>query len=299
MPAANDSTSAYVGRFAPSPTGPLHFGSAVAAFASFLQARTQRGRWLVRIDDIDPPRELVGAARNILDALVALGLEWDGEVTYQSARSQVYDEALSQLAALGLTFDCACSRRQVGRGPYPGTCRSGVPPGATVRSRRVRVEQTMISFVDRLQGVQRQELAREVGDFVLRRADGLYAYHLAVVIDDAAAGVTEIVRGVDLLDSTPRQIYLQSVLNLPTPGYVHVPVVLNEAGTKLSKQTFAAPIDPALGKTVLVDALRFLQQDPPVALYQAEPVAIIDWAIAHWKLSRVGQKSRPLRNLED
>lgn len=285
-------TKAYVGRFAPSPTGPLHFGSAVAAVASFLEARSCGGRWTVRIEDIDPPREQAGASAAILAALGALGLEWDGPVSYQSHHSTAYDDALARLREAGLTFPCACTRRQLGRGPYPGTCRDGIAPGRSARSVRLRVGPGETGFDDRVQGHYAQNIAREVGDFVVRRADGLYSYHLAVVVDDAAAGITEIVRGVDLIDSTPRQICLQRALGLDTPRYAHIPVVLNDSGVKLSKQTFADPIDVRGAPRVLVAALEFLGQSPPPELRNSQVPDIVAWAVAHWDIGAVSRRSR-------
>ncbi len=285
-------SSDYIGRFAPSPTGPLHFGSAVAALASFLQARSCGGKWFVRIEDIDPPRERVGASAAILDALLELGLKWDGEVRYQRYRSSAYDHALKQLESAGKTFACACTRRQLGDGPYPGTCRNGVATGLVGRSTRVKVDSAEIGFDDLLQGRHHQQLVRDVGDYIIKRADGLYAYHLAVVVDDAADGITEIVRGVDLLDSTPRQIYLQRLLGLDTPKYVHIPVVLNQSGVKLSKQTEATPIDPTSSRRVLIEALKFLQQAPPPKLNDQTRDEILEWAVANWDISSVGKVSR-------
>lgn len=285
-------STAYIGRFAPSPTGPLHFGSAVAALASFLQARSREGQWFVRIEDIDPPRERDGASKAILEALVALGLEWDGQVHYQSQMSDSYDKALEQLKTAGRTFACACTRKELIDGPYRGTCRNGIAPGRVGRSIRVRVANAEINFEDLLQGRFRQLLEREVGDYIVKRADGLYAYHLAVVVDDAAAGVTEIVRGADLLDSTPRQIYLQQLLGLNTPAYAHIPVVLNRAGDKLSKQTKAQPIDPKTACRVLVEALDFLRQNPPPELRHSTRTEIIQWAVANWDICAVGKVSR-------
>ena len=286
------SSGNYIGRFAPSPSGPLHFGSAVAALASFLQARSRGGHWTVRIEDIDPPREQAGASAAILDALTALGLQWDGPVTFQSHRASAYDEALAQLDAADLTFPCACTRKQLGGGPYAGACREGIAPGQVGRSVRLRVDAAEIHFEDEVQGHYGQDLAREVGDFILLRADGLYSYHLAVVIDDAAAGVTEIVRGVDLIDSTPRQIHLQTALGVETPAYVHFPVVLNAAGSKLSKQTFAKPIDVRSPSRVLFESLSFLRQQPPRALLGAPPEEILAWGVVHWDLQAVGRLSR-------
>lgn len=256
----------YVGRFAPSPTGPLHFGSLVAAVASWLDARAAGGRWLVRIEDLDRPREAPGAADDILRTLERLGLHWDGSPLYQSARTRAYDAALERLQAH--CYGCACTRREIadsslglaadGAQIYPGTCRQGIPAGRSVRAIRVRVPDETITFTDRLQGPQAQNLAREVGDFVLRRADGMHSYQLAVVVDDAESGVTDVVRGADLLESTARQLYLQRLLGCPAPRYLHVPVAVNATGEKLSKQTGAAAIaDPA---RAIASALRFLGQ---------------------------------------
>jgi len=257
-----------IGRFAPSPTGPLHFGSLAAALASWLDARAAGGRWLVRIEDLDRPRVQPGAADAILQTLVALGLAWDGEVLYQSRREALYRQTLEQLKAH--TYACGCSRREIadsslglavdGARIYPGTCRAGIPPGKAARALRVRTMAEEIRFIDRVQGEQSQQLAREVGDFVLYRADGLFAYQLAVVVDDAAHGVTDVVRGADLLDSTVRQIYLQRLLGVPTPRYLHVPVAVNARGEKLSKQTGARPIDPGRPAAEIAAALRFLGQ---------------------------------------
>lgn len=246
----------YRGRFAPSPTGPLHLGSLVAALGSFLDARSRGGEWLVRIEDIDAPREMVGATERILRSLEAHGLTWDGEVMYQSRRFDAYREALEQLRRSGALYPCACTRKEVVDSQrefanvasdraliYPGTCRAGMAPGRRARAERVRVDEALIRFEDLIQGRITQALATEVGDFVLRRADGLIAYQLAVVVDDATQRVSAVVRGADLLDSTPRQIYLQHLLGLPTPQYAHLPVVVDGAGQKLSKQTRARPLD--------------------------------------------------------
>jgi len=282
--------SAYRGRFAPSPTGPLHFGSLVAAVASFVDARAQGGSWLVRMEDLDPPRVVPGAADDILRTLEAFGLHWDETVVYQSARHAAYEAALQRLEARGAIFPCACTRKEIADsalGPdgtpiYPGTCRNGLQPGKTGRAIRVRVDDAVIRFVDRLQGEVVQELARSVGDFVVRRADGVYAYQLAVVVDDAWQGVTDVVRGADLLDSTPRQIHLQRLLDLPTPRYLHVPVATNARGEKLSKQTLAAPVDAKRPGCGLTAALDFLGHPVPDALRGAPPADILDWAVAHW-----------------
>ena len=266
--------STYTGRFAPSPTGPLHAGSVVAAVASYLDARAHHGRWLVRIEDIDEGRTVPGAAAGILQVLDALGMHSDAAVIWQSARKQRYQAAADKLAAH--TFGCACNRREIadsrlgiapdGSAIYPGTCRNGLAEGRTARSLRVRVpnagqEGETVSFTDRFAGVVTQHLATESGDFVLKRADGFWAYQLAVVVDDAEQGVTDVVRGTDLIDSTARQIYLQRLLGVPTPRYLHVPVVRNAQGEKLSKQTGAVAVTPgdapaALG--VLQQAASFL-----------------------------------------
>lgn len=283
------------GRFAPSPTGPLHFGSVVAAVGSFLEARRHGGRWLVRMEDLDPPREVPGAADDILRTLEALGLHWDGEVLYQSRRHEAYAEALDRLDAGGRLYGCACSRREVaeasaaaGRpGIYPGTCRHGVPGDRAPRALRLRVDGETVGFADGLQGRVTVALAETTGDFVVRRADGLFAYHLAVVVDDAAQGVTQVVRGADLLGCTPAQIRLQNLLGLPVPAYVHLPVAVNAAGEKLSKQTGARPVDPTRPGAVLVQALDFLGQAPPPGLAAAPAAEVLAWALAHWDLARV------------
>lgn len=265
------------GRFAPSPSGPLHFGSLVAALASWLDARAAGGRWLVRIEDLDAPREQPGAAAEILRALEQLGLAWDGAVEYQSQRRERYRNALEKLAPH--TYWCGCSRREIADsslGPasdgariYPGTCRGGLPPGKRPRALRVRSRDEEICFDDRVQGRQCQQLAREVGDFVLQRADGQFAYQLAVVVDDADQGVSDVVRGADLLDSTARQIHLQQLLEVPTPRYLHVPVALNASGEKLSKQTGAAALDLSRPHLELRKALACLGQPDTDSLAEA------------------------------
>ena len=284
--------SSYVGRFAPSPTGPLHFGSAVTAVASYLQARARGGRWEVRIDDLDPPREERGAASAILTLLEALHLYWDGEVVYQSARTPAYEAALDELRRRGAIYPCACTRREVGGRPYPGTCRDGIAAGKVGRALRVRVEHTPLVFRDLLQGEQRMSLASACGDFVVKRADGYFAYHLAAVVDDAWQGVTEIVRGVDLLDSTARQVHLQTLLGLPTPAYAHLPVVLNEHGHKLSKQTFARPIEPAAAAWALRRALGFLGFEVAAEVAAEGLDALLAWSLERWQLGRINATSR-------
>ncbi len=267
----------YRGRFAPSPTGDLHFGSLVAAVASYLDARRAGGEWFVRIEDVDQPRTVPGAAERILQCLAAYGMHPDGEVLYQSQRDVAYAVALEQLG--DLVYPCACTRSELGNLEYyPGTCRNGLAPGRAPRSGRVRVPDREIHWQDRRLGPQRENLSESIGDFVLRRADGLWAYQLAVVVDDAAQGITDIVRGEDLLSSTTRQIYLQQRLHLPRPRYLHVPLVLDAESQKLSKQTKALPVPLAGSPQVLAEALRFLGWPVPNDLHEIAP--IWQWAIS-------------------
>jgi glutamyl-Q tRNA(Asp) synthetase len=285
----------YVGRFAPSPTGPLHFGSLVAAVGSFCEARARGGLWLLRMEDVDAPRCVPGAAASILRTLERFGLAWDGEVVWQSRRLEAYREALARLEAGGWVYGCGCTRREIadsalapdGGRIYPGTCRGGLPAGKVVRAWRLRVPAGEFRFEDAVQGPVVEEVSQVVGDFVLLRADGLFAYQLAVVVDDAAAGVTHVVRGADLLDSTARQIVLQDCLSLPRLHYAHLPVVVNAAGEKLSKQTLARAVDEAEPGPALFAALTFLGQDPPVELAAAPGTELLAWAAANWRLDRV------------
>lgn len=301
-PSKNDARGTYRGRFAPSPTGPLHFGSLVAALGSYLQARSHGGQWLIRIEDLDSPRTVPGAAETILRTLEALGLHWDGPVLYQSSRTDAYAAALDALAANGAVYPCACTRREVetaGRyGPYgliyPGTCRRGVPRGRRARALRLRVTDTRIAFQDRIQGPTMQNLACQVGDFVVRRADNLFAYQLAVVVDDGAQGITEVVRGSDLLESTPRQIYLFDLLGEAAPAFAHLPVAVDGAGAKLSKQTGARPLDPAHLEQSLTAALTFLGHRPPADLHQGPASELLSWGISHWDIDAVARR-RTLR----
>jgi glutamyl-Q tRNA(Asp) synthetase len=285
----------YRGRFAPSPTGPLHFGSLIAAAGSFLEARTRCGDWLVRMEDLDPPRVAPGAANEILHTLRAFGMEWDGAVVYQSARNDAYHAALHRLRRKGPVYPCACSRREIAdsaiagaEGPvYPGNCRSGLPAGRTARSLRINTRGAAIAFDDAVQGRIHYDLESEFGDFVLYRADDVYAYQLAVTADDAEQGITDIVRGADLLASTPRQIYLQKLLGLPQPRYAHLPVAVNAAGEKLSKQTFAAPLDARNPVPAVLAALTFLGQQPPRELARVTVKELWNWALQSWRLERV------------
>ena len=285
--------TAYCGRFAPSPTGPLHFGSLVAAVASYCEARAQGGLWRVRMEDLDAPRCVPGAADEILRALDRCGFAWDGGILYQSTRTESYAAALERLRHAGRLFRCGCSRREIadsaltpGAPIYPGTCRNGLPPGRGPRSWRVRVDDESIEFDDAIQGRVGQRLAEEVGDFVLRRADGCFAYQLAVVVDDAQQRITDVARGADLLGSTPRQIFLQRLLQYPQPHYAHVPVAVNAAAEKLSKQTLAPAVVPG-DSSALVKALQFLGQDPPAGLERSRPADVWTWAIPSWNLARI------------
>lgn len=290
----------YRGRFAPSPTGSLHFGSLIAAVASYLEARTHSGEWLVRMEDLDKPREMPGAAEDILATLEIFGFAWDGEVVYQSRRQQAYEAALQQLQKKGMVYPCACSRREiadsVSNNPalhgldgliYPGTCRTGLVPGKVARAWRIRTASAVITFDDAIQGHFHHDISQEIGDFVLKRADALFAYQLAVVVDDAAQGITHVVRGADLLDSTSRQIYLQRSLGFPTPSYVHVPAATNVNGEKLSKQTRAPALDKKHPQRDLWQALRFLGQNPPTELEQAPVADVWQWATAQWRITNI------------
>lgn len=256
----------------------------MAALASYLDARSADGEWLVRMEDLDGPRTVAGADASILRTLEKFGFEWDEPVMYQSRRSEAYRAALGQLQQSGAVYPCSCSRREVTSGVYPGTCRTGIKDPGKPQAWRIRVEDVEVSFEDRLLGWWRQDLARDAGDFVVQRSDGLFAYQLAAVVDDGAQCVNNIVRGADLLDSTPRQIYLQELLGLPRPRYLHVPVVTNEAGEKLSKQTFAPALNTAEPTAELRAALRFLGQAEPRGSTLSE---ILRVAIANWNASTI------------
>lgn len=294
----------YRGRFAPSPSGPLHFGSLVTAVASYLEARSRQGEWLVRIENPDPPREIPGASRDILHTLETLHLFWDEEVIYQHDRNPVYAALTEQLIRQRLVYPCTCTRKEIAdssiRGidghVYPGTCRHGLnlPDGRSLYDAtrkpyalRVRVNTIPTGFTDTLQGPVYQQLEKDIGDFVLQRADQVYTYQLAAVADDAAQQITHVVRGADLLASTPRQIYLQQLLGYPTPVYMHVPVAVNSQGEKLSKQTGALPADLSDPVPVLVQVLHFLGQTPPAALLDSDIVSFWDWAIRHWQPANI------------
>ncbi len=281
--------SGYVGRFAPSPTGPLHFGSVIAAVASYIDARANQGRWLVRMEDLDPPREPPGAAANILRQLTQLGLQWDGEVLYQSQRLEYYALALQQLIDNDLCFRCDCSRSKIKSSGsiYDGTCRHRASPPEQDYAVRIKTKTTLIEFQDLVQGVHRQNLDTEVGDFVILRKDKLFAYQLAVVVDDEYQGITHVVRGFDLLDSTPRQVYLQQLLNYSTPYYGHIPVIVNEFGDKLSKQSFAPSADVENSSLLIYQCLALLGQVPPANLLKSDPDTQLRWGIEHWDIQAV------------
>lgn len=280
----------YIGRFAPTPTGLLHFGSLLTALASYLDARHQHGKWLVRIEDLDPPREAAGATTEILKTLECYGLHWDEKVWYQSSRHTIYQAYIDQFLSNQQAFYCTCSRKQLPpelNGIYPGTCRGTYKPGNAAAAVRLQVTEETFGFTDLLQGPFSQNLQQAVGDFVIRRKDGLYAYHLAVVVDDYEQHITDIVRGLDLLDSTPRHLYLQSLLGFSTPRYVHLPLIVNEFGQKISKQTFAAPIPNNKPTEYLWAALQALGQSPEKHLTNETPEQLLAWAIAHWDLNKV------------
>ncbi|MDP1558504.1 MAG: tRNA glutamyl-Q(34) synthetase GluQRS [Nitrosomonas sp.] len=287
-------TIAYRGRFAPSPTGLLHFGSLVTAVSSYLEAKVHDGEWLVRIEDLDASREVPGASSKILYMLENLGMVWDGEVIYQSQRKRYYQDALNSIRRLGLVYSCTCSRKEIAAsciigeiGPiYPGTCRGNLASKKHT-ALRVRTDNKPINFEDVLRGSIAQRLESDTGDFVLRRADGTFAYQLAVVVDDAEQNITHVVRGTDLLESTPRQIYLQQLLGYAIPSYMHLPIVTNSSGEKLSKQTRADPIDLSKAPSLLVAALRYLGQAPPDELANCNNSSIWQWAIENWKRDKI------------
>ena len=267
----------------------MHFGSLLAAVASFLEARSHGGQWLLRVEDIDPPREQPGATDEILAALEHYGFEWDGPVSYQSASRDVHDDAIQVLIDAGKAYPCGCSRRDLAAAPrgslgiiYPGTCRDG--SNATEFALRVRTDDVAVSFDDLLQGKQSQQLETDSGDFVILRRDGLIAYQLAVVVDDHLQGITDVVRGIDLMDSTPRQIWLQQLLGYAIPKYCHIPVAINNQGQKLSKSHGAKGVNIDRAEFDLVTALQMLGQSPPIELHSAQLAEIWQWALHHWRI---------------
>jgi glutamyl-Q tRNA(Asp) synthetase len=287
----------YVGRFAPSPTGPLHFGSLVAAVASYCDAKSHGGKWLVRMEDLDKPREVAGAANDILHTLEIFGFEWDSDIVYQSNRADFYADALNALQKQNLIYACTCTRKEIADSTnaqgidgliYPKTCANKHVLVANIHAAsRAVVFDKNIAFLDAIQGEITQNLARDVGDFIVKRADSLFAYQLAVVVDDALQNITHIVRGADLLDSTPRQIYLQQLLGFITPHYSHLPVAVNAQGEKLSKQTLAIAITPKAPPVLVFQALQFLGQNPPKEIKNATLDEMWQWAFANWQLAQV------------
>lgn len=289
--------NSYIGRFAPSPTGPLHFGSLLAAVASYLQAKNNQGKWLVRIEDIDPPREVKGSASGILKQLEQHGLVWDDSVVYQSDQIDQYHDILQKLRNQNLVYNCTCTRQRISElnGIYDGLCSQKNHPLIDASSRfsinravhAIGRNNDKLAFTDSIMGEFSQSLNNDVGDFVVLRRDGLISYQLAVVIDDFYQGITEIVRGYDLIDSTPRQILLQKCLGYPTPSYAHIPLAINALGQKLSKQHFAKALTVGNESEQLWLALDWLQQNPPKALRQSSTEEILSWATAHWALSSI------------
>jgi len=281
----------YIGRFAPSPTGPLHFGSLLAALASYLDARHCRGQWLVRIEDLDPPREDPTATAEILRILDAYGLHWDGDVVYQSQRGELYQSALDKLRDQGDAFPCACSRKQLGGELHLGVC---PPPASHDFAWRYLCPGGVTALHDGLQADHRYDLADEIGDFVIRRRDGFWSYQLAVVVDDAAQEITHVVRGIDLIDSTVRQYLLQQALSLKVPQYSHIPVAVEQNGQKLSKQNLALPLSGEHISETMWQALHWLRQSPPRALLGAPASELLHWAVRHWNVAPLkGQTSMP------
>ncbi len=275
----------YVGRFAPTPSGPLHFGSLLTAVASYLEARVKGGQWKLRIDDLDAPRVAPGAADEILQTLERHGLCWDGAIYYQSAVTDQYDAAIETLVRQSLCFDCACSRKDLaGHLIYPGTCRHRPPRSCADAAIRVRVPPTEYAFEDGLGGRFAQRLSDDVGDFVIVRRDRIVGYQLAVVVDDGAMRVTDVVRGADLIDNTPRQLFLIERLGLETPRYAHVPVIAERSGVKLSKHTLATAVDNRFPAQNLRSVLDLLGHEPPMI---GTVNGLLDWAIAHWRLAAV------------
>ena len=286
----------YRGRFAPSPTGELHFGSLIAAVASYLEAVHHNGKWLIRVEDIDPPREVAGSAQSIIRKLERLGILPAEEVLYQSTRTEAYDAAIDHLIKQDHAYWCGCSRSDLpASGIYPGTCRQGLPTGRKPRSVRLRTDRATVTIEDHLQGKITTQLEQDSGDFVIRRADGLPAYQLAVVVDDAHQSISHVVRGSDLLDSTPRQVLLQQKLNLHTPEYAHIPMVVDAAGDKLSKRLKSDPTSDKPPVNALQAALQFLGQHPPSAASLEE---LWEWALTQWDLNKVPrQREMPLSRL--
>jgi glutamyl-Q tRNA(Asp) synthetase len=287
---ANTPKTAYIGRFAPSPTGPVHPGTLLAAVGSYLQAKASHGQWLLRMEDVDVLRKVDGADTMIVKTLEDYGFQWDGNIEYQSQRTHLYQQALDLLMENQQVYPCTCSRKQLaesGQAIYPGTCRQKTFAAEQDYAIRIRVEADDIEFSDCIMGRVQQNLRTQCGDFIIKRRDGLFAYQLAVVVDDAEQGVTEVVRGADLIDSTPRQIYLQQQLNYATPRYCHLPLVVDEHGRKISKSEGAAEVCRQNRQRMLTYSLALLGQQPPDTLRDATLDEIWHWAINHWSISKV------------
>ena len=286
----NTQKKSYKGRFAPSPTGPVHFGTLIAAVGSYLQAKINNGRWILRMEDVDTTRRVPAADKDILDTLETFGFEWDDTILYQSTQTEYYEQALSDLIERSLIFPCLCSRKQLAKSEhsiYPGTCRNRTLPEKNEHALRIISNDTVITFDDLVMGKQSQNIKTECGDFIIKRRDGLFAYQLAVVVDDALQGITEIVRGGDLLDSTPRQIYLQQLLGYTTPDYCHLPLAVDSKDNKISKSEGAAKVDAGNRENLLCRTLSFLGQAPPADLSGSSIDDIWKWAILNWDIKRV------------
>ncbi|MDD1622208.1 MAG: tRNA glutamyl-Q(34) synthetase GluQRS [Methylococcaceae bacterium] len=289
IPSSHPSVSPYIGRFAPSPTGPLHLGSLYTALASFLDARRHNGRWLLRIDDLDTPRNVPGAVPAILECLRRFNLHWDGEVYYQSQHIDDYFDAVARLQGQIRLYHCVCSRKRLAAYPevYPGFCRDRQTTDDSEYALRVKTDDETLSFEDRIQGTIRENPALQHGDFIIKRKDGIIAYQLAVVVDDHLQGVNQVVRGFDLLDSTARQVFLHDLLDYPVPEYMHVPIIVDSQGCKLSKQTRAEAVDENDPAATLILLLDWLKQKPPASLRHAAIPDILDWAIENWQPQRL------------
>ena len=293
----NNVTTNYKGRFAPSPTGPVHFGTLIAAIGSYLQAKKNNGEWLIRMEDVDTTRRVAGADKDILNTLESFGFEWDGAILYQSNQTKHYEQALSQLISKSCIFPCLCTRKQLAKTDlsiYPGTCRNRLLPEKNEHALRILSEDTVINFDDLITGKQSQNIQTQCGDFIIKRRDGLFAYQLAVVVDDALQGITEIVRGADLLDSTPRQIYLQQLLDYTTPNYCHLPLAVDAEGNKMSKSEGAAKVDIKERGKLICSALSFLGQSPPTDLSDSSMGDIWKWAILNWNITQDPDDNRSL-----
>lgn len=285
----------YRGRFAPSPTGPVHIGTLIAAVGSYLQAKKNSGKWLIRIEDVDTTRTVDGSDKEILDTLEAFGFEWDEDIIYQSQQSEHYQQALGQLIAQSLVFPCTCSRKQLAESSsdiYPGTCRTKTLPEPNEHALRLLTNDITIEFNDIVMGKQSQNIKHKCGDFVINRRDNLFAYQLAVVVDDARQNITEIVRGSDLLDSTPRQIYLQQLLGYTTPGYCHLPLAVDNNGNKISKSEGGANVEIKHKEKLLCKALTFLGQNPPADLSDSGINDIWRWSIENWDINQVADRDK-------